>query len=289
LTPYFLSNVKPAGINPGDPYTVEASFQLNFNGPVLPGYFASILGLTLFPAGESNSQISIRTYNDSNTLVSLYGLFGTNQTYSTPPNTGGIPVPADPLPSSFIHVVGTMYGNSAFSLQFQSRSNDNYVGIDSNNTITINNGVLRWPYYLNGTTIQNSLNDMSVRTLYYYGGLNFASDPVLKEDIRAADLGKCYEVIESIPLRRYRYNDQYISTFHPQDVHRLGFLATELETYFPKSITYTQLEGFDSTVRMVDTQQVEMAHIGATKVLMAKVEELEARLEAALREAPTAP
>ena len=283
LTPYFLSNVKPAGINPGDPYTVEASFQLNFNGPELPGYFASILGLTLFPAGESNSQVSIRTYNDSNTLVSLYGLFGSNQTYSTPPNTGGIPVPADPLPSSFIHVVGTMYGNSAFSLQFQSRSNDNFVGIDSNNTITINNGVLRWPYYLNGTTIQNSLNDMSVRTLYYYGGLNFASDPALKEDICSADLGKCYEVIESIPLRRYRYNDQYVSTFHPQDVHRIGFLATELETYFPKSITYTHLEGFDSTVRMIDTQQVEMAHIGATKVLMAKVEDLQTRLDAALR------
>ena len=287
LTPYFLSNVKPPTIGPGEPYTVEASFQLNFNGPALPGYFASILGLTLFPAGESNSQVSIRTYNDSNTLVSLYGLFGTNQTYATPSNTGGIPVPANPLPSSFIHVVGTMYGNSAFSLQFQSRSNDNYVGIDSNNTITINNGVLRWPYYLNGTTIQNSLNDMSVRTLYYYGGLNFASDPVLKEDIRYADLGKCYNTIESIPLRRYRYNDQYVSTFRPQDVHRIGFLATELETYFPKSITYTHIEGFDSTVRMIDTQQVEMAHIGATKLLMSKVETLRTRLDAAMCEIST--
>lgn len=282
LTPYFLSNVKPAGVGPGDPYTVDASFQLNFNGPQLPGYYASILGLTLFPAGESNSQISIRTYNDSNTLVSLYGLFGTNQTYATPPNTGGIPVPADPLPSSFIHITGTMYGNSAFSLQFQSRSNDNFVGIDSNNTITINNGVIRWPYYLNGTTIQNSLNDMSVRTLYYYGGLNFASDPALKEAIEPADLGRCYDIVHQIPLRRYRYNDAYVSTFHPRDVHRLGILATELEPYFPNSITYTQLEGFPSTVRLVDTQQLDMAHIGATKVLMQRVETLEADVAATL-------
>jgi hypothetical protein len=282
LTPYFLSNVKPAGVGPGDPYTVEASFQLNFNGPQLPGYYASILGLTLFPAGESNSQVSIRVYNDSNTITTLYGLFGSNQTYATPPNTGGIPVPADPLPSSFIHVVGTMYGNSAFSLQFQSRSNDNYVGIDSNNTITLNNGVLRWPYYLNGTTIQNSLNDMSVRTLYYYGGLNFASDPALKEGIVAADLGRCYDIVSQLPLRRYRYNDAYVSTFHPHDVHRLGVLATELEPHFPKSITYTQLEGFPSTVRLVDTQQLDMAHIGATKVLMQRVDALEAEVAAAL-------
>jgi hypothetical protein len=280
LTPYFLSNVRPTGIGPGDPYTVEASFQLNFNGPQLPGYYASILGLSLFPAGESNSQISIRTYNDSNVITTLYGLFGSNQTYATPPNTGGIPTPTGPLPSSFIHVAGTMYGNSAFSLQFQSRSNDNYVGIDSNNTITINNGVIRWPYYLNGTTIQNSLNDMSVRTLYYYGGLNFASDPALKEGIAAADLGRCYDIVDQIPLRRYRYNDAYISTFHPRDVHRLGILATELEPHFPQSITYTQLAGFPSTVRLVDTQQLDMAHIGATKVLMQRVEALEALVAA---------
>jgi hypothetical protein len=282
LTPYFMSNVKPPGIGPGDPYTVEASFQLNFNGPQLPGYYATVLGFNLFPAGESNSQISIRTYDDSNALVTLYGLFGTNQSYATPSNTGGIPVPADPLPSSFIHITGTMYGNSAFSLQFQSRSNDNFVGIDSNNTITINNGVIRWPYYLNGTTIQNSLNDMSVRTLYYYGGLNFASDPSLKEGIVSADLDRCYDIVEQIPLRRYRYNDAYISTFRPQDIHRLGILATELEPHFPNSITYTQLEGFPSTVRLVDTQQLDMAHIGATKVLMQRVDALEAEVAAAL-------
>ena len=63
-------------------------------------------------------------------------------------------------------------------------------------------------------------------------------------------------------------------------MHRLGCLATELEPYFPNSITYTQLTGFPSTVRLVDTQQLDMAHIGATKVLMQKVEALEAELQA---------
>jgi hypothetical protein len=277
LTPFFTSNVRPPGIFPGVAYNVDASFTLNFNGPELPGYFATVIGFNLYPNGESNSQISIKTIDDTNTITTLYGLYGTNQSYSTPPSTGGISIPVGPLPSSFIHITGTMYGASAFSVQFQSRFNDNYVGIDSNNTVTINNGVLKWPYFLNGTTIQNSLNDMSVRSLYYYGALNFASDPALKENIRDADLSMCYTAVQEVPLRRFKYIDPYMSTFQQKDTHRLGFIATELETIFPKSITYTQITdipGYESTFRMIDTQQIEMAHIGATKVLMGKVSSL---------------
>jgi len=273
LTPFSVSNVKPPGIGPGVPYQVQMSFALS--GPILPGYYANVLGLVLYPNGEPDCVLSIRTNNDESNLITLYGLYGTNQTYSTPPDTGGIPLPAT-SPSSFLHVIGTMYGNSAFSLQFLSRSNDNFSAIDSNNTVTINNGVLRWPYSLNGTTIQNSLNDMSIRSVYYYGALNFASDPALKEDIHNADLTRCYETVRDLPLRRFKYIDSYLSTFQQKDVHRLGFIATELETVFPKSVTYTQLEvpGFQSTFRMIDTQQVEMAHIGATKELMSRVDSL---------------
>ena len=290
LTPFLVSNVQPPGTLPGVPYNVAASFALNFNGPQLPGYFATIVGFNLYPNGELNSQISIRTLNDSNTITTLYGLYGSNQSYSTPPNTGGIAIPYGALPTSFIHITGTMYGNSAFSVQFQSRFNDNYVGIDSNNTLTINNGVLRWPYYLNGTTIQNSLNDMSIRSIYYYGALNFASDPTLKEHIRDADIDKCYAAVEGLPLRRFKYIDPYMSTFQQQDTHRLGFIATELETIFPKSITYTRIDdipGYESTFRMIDTQQIEMAHIGATKVLMNKVSSLYTTMELAQQEIST--
>lgn len=277
LTPYLVSNVKPPGIGTGQPYTVEASFAVNFHGPVLPGYYATVLGFNLYPGSESNCVISIRTNNDSATLITLYGLYGTDQSYSTPPNTGGIALPTGTSPTSFIHVIGTMYGNSAFSLQFQSRSNDNFSMIDLNNTITFQNGMLQWPYSLNGTTIQNSLNDMSIRSVYYYGGLNFASDPALKEDIHDADLARCYQTIQDIPLRRFKYIDAYLSTFQQKDTHRLGVLATELEPFFPKSVTYTQLNeipGFQSTFRMIDTQQLEMAHIGATKHLIQRVDSL---------------
>jgi hypothetical protein len=167
-----------------------------------------------------------------------------------------------------------MYGNSEFSIQFQSRSNDNYTGIDPNTSITMNNGVLRWPYFLNGTTIQNSLNDMSVRSIYYYGALNFASDPALKECIDYANLSTCSQRIAELPLRRFKYIDSYLSTFQQNDTHRLGFLANEVEAAFPKSVTYTEIPELHSTFRMIDTQQIEMSHIGATKQLMRRVEDL---------------
>ena len=81
-----------------------------------------------------------------------------------------------------------------------------------------------------------------------------------------------------------------MSTFQQKDTHRLGFIATELETVFPKSITYTRMDdipGYESTFRMIDTQQIEMAHIGATKVLMNKVSSLYTSMELARQEIST--
>ena len=256
------------------------SFTLAMNGPTIPGYYATILGCTLFPNGEPDCVLSIRTNNDQTNITTLYGLYGPEQNYATPSGTGGIPLPpGGSNPTSFLRITGTMYGSSAFSLQFQSRSNDNFSGIDSNASITLNNGVLRWPYFLNGTTIQNSLNDMSVRNIYYYGGLNFASDPRLKEEIEDADLSRCYETVKSLPLRRYKYIDSYLSTFSAKDAHRIGFLATELEQAFPKSISYSEIPALHSTFRVIDTQQIEMAHIGATQHMMRRVESLYSTVE----------
>jgi hypothetical protein len=132
-------------------------------------------------------------------------------------------------------------------------------------------------YALNGTTIQNSLNDMSIRNVYYYGSLNFASDPRVKTDIEDADLKRCYQTINSLPLRRYKYNDDYCSTFQISDTSRLGFLATDLLPHFPKSVHTSDsvFPGLSTPLMTIDTAQIEMAHLGATKYLMSEVERLE--------------
>lgn len=274
LSPMFISNVKPPGIGTGQPYNVYYSVRIFFPGDIeLPGVSNVMSALNLFPNAEASSEVGSLTANGTTPLTTtLYGLFASNQTTS-----GSAARPFGATWSTDIIVQGTMYGNSAFSAQMFAASNINFSAVDSRYEVTFLNGALRWPYSLNGTTIFNSLNDMSIRNVFYYGGLNFASDPLLKEDVRAADLARCTSAIESLPLLRYKYVDPYISTFHVQDRTRLGFLATDVERVFPKSITYTTLEGvpgYASTIRTLDTQQIEMAHIGATQLLLQRVSTL---------------
>jgi hypothetical protein len=281
--PYFISNVKPDGIGTGEPYTVNVVFGNRYPPPgnIIPG---QVQGgqMVLYPNGELASQLQF-CFIGCSFGITIYGLYGTVQTQGVGFQAGGNLDPNYPV----AQFTGTMYGDSAFSAFFSAAFNRNYSILgDSNAGITMRYGALRFPYSLNGVTIDNALNDMTLRTLYYYGGLNFASDPALKENVEDADEERCHEIIQSLPLRRYKYKDAYLSSFHLKDAHRLGFLATELEPYFPNSVLYTQLQSLPefSTIRTIDTNQVEMAHIGATKHLMHRVEDLTHRVGAALGE-----
>jgi hypothetical protein len=259
LSPYFLSNVRPNGQNPAVPYTTLANYTASYTGLLPPGLQIGYTA-TLFWAGQTGSFLNI-----GNGASILYGSFNADQTV-----TGTIPL------SSF-QLSATLFGNSGINVAFGFQYSPNVNSIDSNAVLDFNTGILRWNYALNGTTIQNSLNDISTRNLYYYGGLQFASDPRLKEDIHDADLRMCYDTIQSLPLRRYKYIDSYVSTFQIQDTHRLGFLATDLLPHFPKSVLASDsvFPQMSSSLLTIDTSQIEMAHLGATKYLMEEVARLE--------------
>jgi len=259
LTPYFLSNVRPSGQNPIVAYTPSVSYTASYPGILPPGLQIGYTA-TLFWGGQSASYLNI-----GNGASILYGTYNSDQTIS------------GTLSASTFQIQGSLYGNSAISVTFGYQYSSNVNSIDPNSVLEFNNGILRWNYALNGTTIQNSLNDISTRNLYYYGGLQFASDPRLKENVEDADLKKCYDTINSLPLRRYKYIDSYCSTFQVQDTHRLGFLATDLLPHFPKSVhnSDTLYPEFSTSLLTIDTSQVEMAHLGATKYLMEEVAKLE--------------
>ena len=262
LTPYFLSNAIPPGQNPALPYTASASFLGNYGGfPQPPGVVIGYTA-TLYWAGQTASYLAIAGG------PTLYGTYGANQSAS------GI------LTQSSFQAVGTLYGNSSYNISFGFQYSPNVNSLDSNSVIEFNNGAIRWNYALNATTIQNSLNDISTRNLYYYGSLNFVSDPRIKENIQNADLARCYETIAALPLRRYKYIDAYCSTFQVADTHRLGFLATDLLPHFPKSVHMSDsiFPEFSTSLMTIDTAQIEMAHLGATKYLMKEVARLEALL-----------
>jgi hypothetical protein len=261
LSPYYLSNVIPTGQNPAVPYTTAIGFNANYFGPQPPGL---LIGYTasLFWAGQPSSYLSITNG------PTLYGVFGSNQTVS------------GTLTQSSFGIQASLYGSSAISLTFSFQYSPNVNSIDSNTYIQFNNGSLNWNYALNGTTIQNSLNDMSIRNIYYYGALNFASDPRIKENISSADLGMCYSTISALPLRKYKYIAEYCSTFNVSEDPRLGFLATDLLPHFPKSvhISDTLFPAFSKELMTIDTSQIDMAHLGTTKYLMQEVARLEAEL-----------
>lgn len=261
LTPYYLSNVVPVGQNPTLPYTTSIGFNANYFGSVPPGLLIGY-SASLFWGGQTSSYLSITNG------PSLYGVYGQDQTV-----TGT-------LTQSSFGIQATLYGSSAISVTFSFQYSPNTNSIDSNSYIKFNNGSLNWNYALNGTTIQNSLNDMSIRNVYYYGSLNFASDPRIKENISSANLRECYDTISALPLRKFKYISEYCSSFQVSEEPRLGFLATDLLPHFPKSvhISDTLFPAFSKELMTIDTSQVDMAHLGTTKYLIEEVKRLEEEL-----------
>lgn len=66
------------------------------------------------------------------------------------------------------------------------------------------------------------------------------SDERYKENIVDADLDICYNNIKSLKLKRFKYKEE-VYRDPSSDTTKLGFLAQEVETIFPKSVTNTEL------------------------------------------------
>ena len=273
-TPLYLSNVKPANYVAGTPYTVNATFQyiIPTTSGSLPGNLIYAQN-SLFWANELDTTSFVGTpyYND----ITIYGYYAQDQT-----SNASIIYQQTNTNSNAFNWTATMINDSVTTLILKTTSNANYSLVDPSVYINMQNGILKWDYALNATTIQNSLNDISTRNLLYYGSLKFISDPRLKQDIQPANIRRCYDIIRDIPLHRYEFIDSYVSTFQVTDRHRLGIIADEYEQFFPKSVTSMQSPlSHLSTIKTVDTQQLDMAHLGATQYLLKEIAELRAAVD----------
>jgi hypothetical protein len=63
------------------------------------------------------------------------------------------------------------------------------------------------------------------------------SDERIKEDIELADLDLCYEAVKTIPLKRYKWRDEVYSEEQVTDRRKLGWIAQDVETVFPKAVS----------------------------------------------------
>jgi len=62
------------------------------------------------------------------------------------------------------------------------------------------------------------------------------SDERIKEDIELADLDICYDAIKNIPLKRFKWKDEVYTEEQVPDRHKLGWIAQDVETVFPKAV-----------------------------------------------------
>jgi hypothetical protein len=116
------------------------------------------------------------------------------------------------------------------------------------------------------------------------GGWNGFSDIRLKEEIVEADLDLCYTNVKSIPLKFYKLKDKYFTSHMARDRHKLGWIAQEVEQFFPKAVnadgTYADVEN----VMTLNTDQIYAAMYGAIQRMQQIIESQDQRIEALERQ-----
>lgn len=100
------------------------------------------------------------------------------------------------------------------------------------------------------------------------------SDERLKENIVSADLDLCLNNIKNIPLKYYKWKDEYISDSQSSDRHKLGWIAQDVEAVYPKAVNSQPMFGIEDC-RTLDTDQLIASLYGAIKLLTKKIEEKE--------------
>ena len=139
---------------------------------------------------------------------------------------------------------------------------------------------MRWNSQLYGLSIENRYNDYQGRSITYSGSLYNASDPRLKYDIGYADVKSLYTTIDSLPLHRYTFTDEFKRVHNPVDRHQLGVLTTEVWQLLPSVVNEVEpLHLSLSSLQTIDKQQLRYVHLGATQYLIARISTLKHALE----------
>jgi sugar lactone lactonase YvrE len=265
-------------------YRIRRSYT--FGVPQTPVYLNMYLTFTNYYATSGTANILVNGNNIAsfNTASANSTMALTDVNVFSYPLQGSNPVRGDQTPFieisqtgniGYIKLEGNLWVNQVPAQGLLQDSVNNDAGI------IMNSGTVRFPYALEGITINNRYNDASMRTVTYTGSLNNASDPALKERIVPASLQICYETLGSLPLRIYNYIPAYQSTFHTRDRTRLGFLTSEVLPRFPNSVTTIPFEhSWASSIQTLDAAQIKYTHLGATQELMQQVSTLESEVAA---------
>lgn len=155
--------------------------------------------------------------------------------------------------------------------------------------ITTNNsespGLIINPYYSDADDIQSATNENRQLVLQVAGAYKptsstwtISSDERIKENIELADLDICYNNIKNLPLKKYKWKDEYIELCKVEDHNKLGWIAQDVEQFYPKSIGISEILDIKDC-KTLDTDQIISGLYGAIQKLCKKYKDLEEKLQ----------
>lgn len=106
------------------------------------------------------------------------------------------------------------------------------------------------------------------------------SDRRLKMNITEANVDQCYDIVKLLPLQRFEFIPEYVTTTAVRDTNVVGWIADDVEDVFPKAVTTTSTAFGFHDLKSLDVDQLYKTMWGAMTKLIRDKERLEARLEA---------
>jgi len=109
------------------------------------------------------------------------------------------------------------------------------------------------------------------------------SDERIKTDIELANTQRCYDIVKSLPLKHFTWDNNLISNY---DKSKLGWIAQDVKPIFPKgvrerSITFNANSDNPTTINdclTLNVDQIYAALYGAVQQLMTVVEQQSAAI-----------
>jgi cytoskeletal protein CcmA (bactofilin family) len=107
-----------------------------------------------------------------------------------------------------------------------------------------------------------------------------SSDIRIKDDITDASLDRCYEIVKGIKLKRFKFKDGIydVQSQLNGDEYGLGFIAQNVQEYFPKSVEQKPMHGLPDCLSL-NADQIYKVLYGTVQKLIEKVETLEAEIQ----------
>ena len=104
-----------------------------------------------------------------------------------------------------------------------------------------------------------------------------SSDERIKENIELANLDICYDNIKNLELKKYKWKDEYIEEYKLEDQNKLGWIAQDVEQFYPKSVSTRKVLGIEDC-KSLDTDQIITGLYGSIQKLCNKYKDLENKL-----------